>query len=70
MELIPVKLAQSAAKHVKIARLANTIMKLENQRVKIVRKDNLPPKLVQSNVEQCVAMQNQVLEHMKKIVRR
>ena len=45
LEPIPVKLAQLAAKHVKIARLANTIMKWVNQLVKVAKLPNTIMKL-------------------------
>ena len=55
---------------VKIARLANTAMKLENRLVEIVQLANLLLQQVHSNVKQCVAIQNLVIQNMKRIVER
>ena len=66
-EPIRAKLLQRVVKHVKIARLANTIMRLENRLVEIVQLGKFQQE-VHLIVNQIVAMQKLIIQHTKKIV--
>ena len=66
-EPIRAKLLQRVVKHVKIARLANTIMRLENRLVEIVQLGKFQQE-VHLIVNQIVAMQKLIIQHTKRIV--